>query len=542
MPSWWVGGNPNAMFQNNLAANQAAMNNSTALVNSWQHTPEVSQAQLYGPGGFGAMTDHYSALAAAYGRATGGFGKMPSGADAPAGRVGTISNPGGGGEAAPTPVSVDSSPFGVENAGPVPYLDSGGSPFGGGGFGRMPTIFDTGATGIDMSGAASPFGGGGFGGRGPSPNPTLSPLASYGGTGYDAFDPSIYAGSTGFGVPGFGARGRAGAMGPALPSPNPVDQGFKQFGMYGTQMENQPAIDAVQAFNGVGTDQYPHPMPSFRGRDVAFAGQPPFQDYDGAGAKGSFSPSPNNYPGGVNPLFRAMFGTDAGGASPFDFAHGEVAGGEGSFAQRFADGKYYQPGQPSQYATSPYTRHDGQTFQPGPLPPGFSPEFGVDQPNGALPVGGFRNLPKPQVMGAGGEGDSADTLTAHDASIPFGPGGGFDPSAFDPRQFAPGSPFGSGRGVGGWTSGSAAPGGGIGTIKPETSFPIPHPVGGGFEDLGSLQQTGQHGFPGRLPALVGSPVDEYGNPFIHGSAPPFATDTGTFGGGRGIGGLSGIRI
>ena len=45
-------------------------------------------------GGFGVQPAHYAGLGAAFGRATGGFGRMPDGSAAPAGRVGTIGNPG----------------------------------------------------------------------------------------------------------------------------------------------------------------------------------------------------------------------------------------------------------------------------------------------------------------------------------------------------------------------------------------------------------------------------------------------------------------
>jgi hypothetical protein len=77
-------------------------------------------------------------------------------------------------------------------------------------------------------------------------------------------------------------------------------------------------------------------------------------------------------------------------------------------------------------------------------------------------------------------------------------------------------------------------------MKDPTTFPIPQLIGGGFEDLGSLQQGAQYAGRGKYPALVGAPVDQYGNPFIEGSAPPYGLDAGTFGGGTGIGGLGGF--
>jgi hypothetical protein len=444
-PSYWYGGGPdfsglaNAQAQYNQNQNYFGNQNATfGAVNSynpWANTP----------GGFGAQTAAYAGLGAAYGRGTGGFGGFTGSSGGP--ESGPIGDP---------------SVF-ETGAAPIPSLGGGGAPYGGGGFR-------------------------GFGGRGAG----LSPLASYGGGGYDAFDPSIYGGSTGFGVPGFGGRGFAGAQLSALPSPNPVEQGFNQFGFRGGQMDNQPAIDAVQAFNGVGTDQYPYQMPSFD----------------------------------RNRMAGALMGADGGGGSPFDQAHGAFPEGGSQFADRFAAGGYFQPGAPSQYATQSYTDVDGITRQPGQLPSGYQSLFGVDNPGGALPVGGFRGL-APRIMGDGGE----DGL------------GSFDPTAFNPQQYAPGSPFGSGAGVGGRAGGRGGIGSGTGTIMPETAYPTPQLAAGGFGNLGSLQQGAQFGGSrspgvlGQMPGFIGSAQDEYGNPFIEGNATPYALQAGRMGGGYGIGGL-----
>ena len=142
--------------QNQYAQNQNYFGNQAATM----HAAQVPQNQLYGGGGFGAQPAAYAALGAAYGRGTGGFNAV-NGVTQPVGTPGRPSSIGGG-EAPPANVDVDSSPFDTGNAGAVPYLSGGGMPFGGGGFGRPPTVFDRGATGIDISGGGAPFGGGGF--------------------------------------------------------------------------------------------------------------------------------------------------------------------------------------------------------------------------------------------------------------------------------------------------------------------------------------------------------------------------------------------
>src|SRR6185503_10842205 len=40
----------------------------------WNPAAQTQATNIYTPGGFGALTDYYSGLGAAYGRATGGFG------------------------------------------------------------------------------------------------------------------------------------------------------------------------------------------------------------------------------------------------------------------------------------------------------------------------------------------------------------------------------------------------------------------------------------------------------------------------------------
>ena len=189
---------------------------------------EIPQAQLYGGGSFGAQPAHYAGVGAAFGRATGGFNAKPA-APAP-----------------PTQVPVDSSIFDTAGTDPVPYLNTGGGdPFGGGGFGRMPTAFDTGTQGVpNLSGGGTPFGGGGFG----SPPPPYTPN-------FDAvFDSNFSPANPTIGF----SRGRSmpqgagydpGASATLPPGPPP------------SRFDPQRAIDAVNQFSGVGTEPQPSTAP-----------------------------------------------------------------------------------------------------------------------------------------------------------------------------------------------------------------------------------------------------------------------------------------
>ena len=80
--------------------------------NSYNTAMANNPQALYGPGGFGAMTDYYSAQGAAYGRDTGGFGG--TGAYATQQPMGSVFDTG---------------------AAPFQSYGAGGSPYGGGGFG-----------------------------------------------------------------------------------------------------------------------------------------------------------------------------------------------------------------------------------------------------------------------------------------------------------------------------------------------------------------------------------------------------------------------
>jgi hypothetical protein len=278
-----------------------------------------------------------------------------------------------------------------------------------------------------------------------------------------------------------------------MPPPPNFNDTFSQFGMRGNQMQNQPAIDAVNTFS--------------RG--------------------GRFNPS---VPPSTTPSPDELGAPPTGGPTPGWTPDFQGPGDDNSFASRFAPFMRGQPGKPSEYTTAPYTDVGGATHQPN-IPAGYETPFSADNPGGAL-TRGMRSGGSPPIMGGGD-----DTLTAADADIPFRPAGSFDPSAFNPSQFAPSSPFGSGGGVGGLRGGSGDLGSGTGTQMPPTQLPFFGGAGSGFGAPGSTANGGQFAGRGRLPALVGAPNDAYGNPFIQGNAPPHQLQGGPMGGGYGVGGL-----
>ncbi len=228
------------------------------------------------------------------------------------------------------------------------------------------------------------------------------------------------------------------------------------------------------------------------------------------------------------PSSQRLLGYDPAASASF------APGGGGDFQGRFGFG-FRGAGTPSEYTTSPYTDVSGTTHQPT-IPAGYQTPFSADNPGGALGRGGFQGTRAPIMNASDGE----DTLTAQDAEIPFGPRGSFDPSAFSPGQYAPGSPFGSGAGVGGTRGGSGGLGTGAGTQMPPTQLPFFGGAGSGFDAPGSTQRGGMYAGSGRYPALVGAPNDAYGNPFIQGNAPPYARGAGQIGGGIGLGGLDAL--
>ena len=133
-----INGIPNMGFQGggggyfydpyaNLMQNQAAIQNNNQAVSN-ASAAVGSNANTFDPfaqsGGFGTMTDYYSSLGAAYGRATGGFGGAP-------GRVGTIGNPG-----TSNPGYLSSAQYDPFTAGAAPIQHYGGR--------NNSQVFDTG--------------------------------------------------------------------------------------------------------------------------------------------------------------------------------------------------------------------------------------------------------------------------------------------------------------------------------------------------------------------------------------------------------------
>jgi hypothetical protein len=193
-----LGYNTNANLAYVGGQNQAALNNA------------------YGPQGFGGQTDYYSALGAAYGRATGGFGGGGNGIPGayPAGTVTSAPMPGyqldptpdvgagggydpwGGGYAAPTPGSGGYNPFDSSTWSAAPQ-----QPFGGGagpgssGRNNLASLLWQGAN----SGYGAPALTGPSGGSSSYPyqgNPYYLPAPMQGG--------AAVPGGGGFGSPGFG--------------------------------------------------------------------------------------------------------------------------------------------------------------------------------------------------------------------------------------------------------------------------------------------------------------------------------------------------
>ena len=306
---------------------------------------QVPQAQLYGPGGFGAQTAHHAALGAAYGRGTGGFGGYGAANADPFTPVPQGGNPSG--RVTRGPDLPDLSPS-MPAQPPVPYFSGGGLPFGGGGFGRNPTVFDTGTSAVPSS---------------PPPG-SFSPSPNYPGRGRDAI---------------------AQAMMP--PAPNFNDT-FSQVGMHSTptQMQNQPAIDQMLRFNGVGTGVAP---------DTPAAPPSPGADFN----------------------------------ERFNIETSAIAGSPGTFADRFAPFMRGNPGTPSEYTTSPYEDASGRVHQPSPLPSSFSSPYSFDNPGGALGRGGFQGSQAPIMNSSEG----ADTLTAQDTDIPHR---GFTPAMAGRKELA----------------------------------------------------------------------------------------------------------
>jgi hypothetical protein len=323
------------------------------------------------------------------------------------------------------------------------------------------------------------------------------------------------------GTGGGDAMGGGGFSGGSRGGGRDFDQTFSD-----VAWQNQSALNAVNQFSGRGTGVGAFDVPP---------SNPPDQSLLGGGGRGVRDQITQTLVNG------GPGGTGTGGG--IDYSGGMPPGDENSFANRFAAGRYFDPGHASQYTTQSYQDAEGREHAPSDLPPGYQSLFGVDNPGGALPPGGFRGMGRsPPIMNAGQDdmGASQDTLTGRDRAIGQGSGGGFQASAFDPGQYQQEGVFGSGAGVGGSRGGSGGLGTGTGTQLANTVPPFFGGEGSGFGALGSTQNGGQYAGRGHYPGLIGAANDAYGNAFIHGNAAAYAQDAGRMGGGIGLGGLDAL--
>ena len=180
---------------------QPAMSAAQINAGIWgNYSPQQAQAtqnNIYGPGGFGAQPAYYAGLGAAYGRATGGFGMQPA-------------------AAAPAPAA---DPWAGTGFDPIQYLHNnpdvagatGGDPMKAYEHARTYGLYE-GRGGTDM-----------FGGQGESWSPPQERI-NQGFDAYPNYSPQSYA-------------------------PNFNDT-FSPYGIYGHQLQNADAINAVNgAFN-----------------------------------------------------------------------------------------------------------------------------------------------------------------------------------------------------------------------------------------------------------------------------------------------------
>ena len=348
-------GQVNNQFQANLGQN-AAMNQGNQYAAQQQQAAMAAQqaqlAALYGSQGFGGQTAAYAGAGAAYGRETGGFG-------------GSVFDTG------TSPYNTYGQP-GV-NAGAGTY----GDPYGGGSTSGGSWVSDV------------------MGNMGWQPNGS-QPQASSFDSRFSASPPVDY-----------NLQG----------SPAPIPRGILT-GNFNTQTPNAPSAsfnerfgifgDPTQGMNYTASNPYggyADPAPSS-------STQWTFDDYGnpvprGYGSTGVDMYSPSAYaptPQAQDPrlysgnFFGANNGTGIGqgaGMAPGYGGFNNPAYDPTNFAGRFGAGGYFGAGSPSQYATQPYTSAQGNTYQPGQLPGGFTPAFSVDQPQGAPTSWSFDDQGRP---------------------------------------------------------------------------------------------------------------------------------------------------
>jgi rare lipoprotein A len=332
----------------------------------------------------------YAAIGAAYGRAAGNTPTRGGGGsvfDTGTSAIPSLGGPfqsaqsgGGVGSSAPTGSYVD--PFNTPSMLKSPYsaaaaaasLPSAGSVTGGGSASAgvapppPPVDYSSLSRGLPFQ-SAQP--GGGVG--------SAAPTAPYQGSAYGGRDAITQllmrnikaAGSPLTSTPGGGGSGTAGPM-PTAPPP-PSDTFADRFGA------------APKIFGGLQPALGPQ-LP----REIMDPQAPP-------ASPPSSPPNPADLPRNIGSQFGALPDYDPN-----------------SFANRFAAGGFFKPGVPSQFYTG--DRYGG----PSALPPGYTPPFSVDNPQGALPGAPFTPPVSPP---------SQDTLSPGDRGIGFKPPiMNFDPS------------------------------------------------------------------------------------------------------------------
>lgn len=298
----------------------------------------------------------YAAIGAEYGRATGGFGSAPAG---------------GGGSVFDTGTSA------------IPYTSGPFMSAYGGGIGTSIPSFGSVAGGL-----VGPSGSGGAAATLPNQG-----YVTGGGSAQAGYTPPPPPPPPSAGIPYTGGPFQSAEVGGGIGAATPrVPYGGR---------------DAITAalMNQGGTsfaDRFSAAPPITGGLQPALGPQLPPEIMTGfpEPAAPPASPTP---PPSVADLPR-NFGSTFGSLPEFD---------ENSFANRFGAGGYFQPGTPSQYYTG------SQYGGPSALPPGYSPPFSVDNPQGALPGAPF-TPPSPVTEGPGFQ-PSPDTLSPSDLNIPFRP-------------------------------------------------------------------------------------------------------------------------